>query len=370
MIQELLQVDTKNVRNVGHYTFGEGSLSVLPGVVQKKRLGSAQHVIYLVDEYFRENGSIVDQLGAESRDRLIYVATDIEPTTNYIDRIYQELVNEFDPDKYSAVVGIGGGITLDTAKAISNLLGNGGRASDYQGWDLLEMPGIYKIGIPTLSGTGAEATRTCVMTNPNTGAKMGMNSDYSIYEQLILDPKLTLSVPREQYFYTGMDSFIHCIESLSGMYRNSIADAFSTQSLKLCREVFLSEEMQSDENRSKLMVASYLGGCAIASSYVGMVHPFSAGLSVVFGIHHGIANCIALNALADYYPEAHAELIKMARIQTINIPKGICAGLSDRHYRKLYESTIVHEKPLANALGPGFRDELTIDKVSHIFGSM
>ena len=170
MIQELLQVDTKNVRNVGHYTFGQGSLSVLPSVVQKKRLGPAQHVIYLVDEYFRENGSIVDQLGAESRDRLIYVATDIEPTTNYIDRIYQELVNEFDPDKYSAVVGIGGGITLDTAKAISNLLGNGGRASDYQGWDLLEMPGIYKIGIPTLSGTGAEASRTCVLTNPNTGA--------------------------------------------------------------------------------------------------------------------------------------------------------------------------------------------------------
>ena len=67
-----------------------------------------------------------------------------------------------------AIVGMGGGITMDIAKAVSNLLTNGGKAEEYQGWDLVKKPGIYKIAIPTLSGTGAEATRTCVMTNENT----------------------------------------------------------------------------------------------------------------------------------------------------------------------------------------------------------
>lgn len=57
-----------------------------------------------------------------------------------------------------AIIGMGGGCTLDTAKAISNLLTNGGKAEDYQGWDLVKVPGIYKIGIPTISGTGAESS--------------------------------------------------------------------------------------------------------------------------------------------------------------------------------------------------------------------
>jgi 3-deoxy-alpha-D-manno-octulosonate 8-oxidase len=58
---------------------------------------------------------------------------------------------------------------FDTGKAVSNLLRNPGNAEDYQGWDLVKNPGVYKIGVPTISGTGAEASRTCVMTNPKNG---------------------------------------------------------------------------------------------------------------------------------------------------------------------------------------------------------
>ena len=81
-------------------------------------------------------------------------------------------------------------------------------------------------------------------------------------------------------------------QSLSGTFRNAIGDAYSEQTLKLCREVFLSDDMQKTENREKLMVASYLGGCAIATSYVGIIHPFSAALSVV--LEHLIAKQIVL----------------------------------------------------------------------------
>ena len=247
---------------------------------------------------------------------------------------------------------------------------NSGNAEDYQGWDLVKNPGIYKIGIPTISGTGAEASRTCVMTNPKNGLKLGMNSDYTIYDQLILDPDLTKTVPREQYFYTGMDTYIHCIESLNGRYRNAIGDAFSKQAIALCREVFLSEDMMSDENREKLMVASYLGGCAIANSFVGVVHPFSAGLSVVLDTHHCIGNCITMNAMEEFYPKEFEEFNLMAQKQGIKIPKGIASNLDEETYQKLFNSTIIHEKPLSNALGDNFKEILSYDKVKEIFKRM
>ena len=94
---------------------------------------------------------------------------------------------------------------------------------------------------------------------------------------------------------------IFTVSSPSGTFRNAIGDAYSEQTLKLCREVFLSDDMQKTENREKLMVASYLGGCAIATSYVGIIHPFSAALSVVFGTPHCKANCIVMNAMKEFY---------------------------------------------------------------------
>ena len=259
---------------------------------------------------------------------------------------------------------------MDTAKAVANLLTNTGGAADYQGWDLVKVAAVHKIAVPTISGTGSEATRTCVMTNTKTGLKLGMNSDYTIFDQMVLDPDLTASVPRDQYFYTGMDAYIHCIEALAGSYRNAVGDAYSRETVNLCRQVFLADDMMSAEAREQLMVASYLGGCAIATSYVGLVHPFSAGLSVVLGLHHCIANCIALNALGEFYPAEHAEFQTMMNKQKVSLPVGVCANLSDEQYQRLVAATVVHAKPLTNALGPNFRDVLTDERVTEIFRRM
>ncbi len=109
--------------------------------------------------------------------------------------------------------------------------------------------------------------------------------------------------------------------------------------------------MQSDENREKLMIASYFGGCAIANSFVGIIHPFSAGLSVVLDTHHCIGNCITMNAMEEFYPTEFEEFSAMAKKQGIEIPKGIAANLDEETYLKLYNSTVIHEKPLSNALG-------------------
>ena len=267
-----------NSKNILNYMFGKGAIENLGSILDNKKAIN-DYVVYYIDEYFK-NRELVKNLPINKDDEIFYVQTKDEPKTTFINQFRDQLVqkNKTNP---KAIVSIGGGATLDTGKAVANLLTNDGNAEDYQGWDLVKNPGIYKIGIPTVSGTGAEASRTCVMTNAKSGLKLGMNSDFTLYDQLILDPNLTKTVPKEQYFYTGMDTYLHCIESLNGKFRNAIGDAFSHQAIALCREVFMSDDMMSDENREKLMVASYLGGCAIANSFVGVIHPFSAGLSVV-----------------------------------------------------------------------------------------
>lgn len=364
-----LNTEIKNVRNVSRYRIGEGAIAELPELLIKMREKSDQPILFCIDDFFYEDHKFIQSLGGQSADEYIFVTTEEEPSTTYVDEIISYLKSK----KFqlpSAVIGIGGGTTMDVAKAISNLLTNQGKAADYQGWDLLKKPGVFKIAIPTLSGTGSEATRTCVMINKRNGLKLGMNSDFTVFDQIIMDPNLTKSVPRDQYFYTGMDAYIHCIESLNGSFRNSIGDAYSSQTIAICREVFSSEDMMSDSNRSKMMVASYLGGCAIATSYVGLVHPFSAGLSVVLGIHHCLANCIAMRAMKEFYELEFYEFWNMVSKQKISIPKNICKNLSDDAYDKLYESTIIHEKPLTNALGDDFKKILTKEKVIKIFKEM
>jgi 3-deoxy-alpha-D-manno-octulosonate 8-oxidase len=347
--------------------FGKGAIDNLDSIFKNKK-SENKYVVYYIDEYFK-NSELLKKLPMKKDDELFFVSVKDEPKTQDINK-FRDILIEKNKNKPKAIVAIGGGATLDTGKAVANLLTNDGDAEDYQGWDLVKNPGIYKIGIPTLSGTGAEASRTCVMTNAKSGLKLGMNSDFTIYDQLILDPDLTKSVPKEQYFFSGMDTYLHCIESLNGEFRNAIGDAFSHQAIAICRDVFLSDDMMSDDNREKIMVASYLGGCAIANSFVGIIHPFSAGLSVVLDTHHCIGNCITMNAMEEFYPKEYKEFFDMAKKQEIEIPKGIGANLSDETYLALYNSTVIHEKPLSNALGNNFKEQLTLEKVTEIFKRM
>jgi len=375
MSASILDTGVKVVRNVGGFTVGRGSLDRLPEFVDARRRAAAgngngsSNVVYLIDGFFRDRPEIVARLRAHSDDIVRFVDVVDEPTTDGIDALTSE-IRRAAGALPATIVGFGGGTTMDTAKAIANLLTNGGNAAEYQGWDLVKVPGVHKIAVPTISGTGAEATRTCVMTNTKTGLKLGMNSDFTVFDQMVLDPDLTATVPRNQYFYTGMDAYIHCVEALAGSYRNAVGDAYSRETVNLCRQVFLADDMMNDVARERLMVASYLGGCAIATSYVGIVHPFSAGLSVVLGLHHCVANCIALNALGEFYPDEHAEFRTMLEKQRVTLPAGVCANLSDDELRRLVAATVVHEKPLTNALGSDFRKVLTDDRVIDIFRRM
>lgn len=355
----------KNTKNIPYYKFGNNSINHLPALIKQKKISDNDYAIYCIDEFFKNSYS---SLIEKNNEDLVYIiGTKEEPKTSDIDALVKK-ISKYKSSNPSVIVGMGGGCTLDTAKAVANMITNPGKAEDYQGWDLVKNPGIYKIGIPTISGTGAEASRTCVLMNKKKKLKLGMNSEFTLFDQLILDPELTSTVHRDQYFYTGLDTYIHCIESLNGSYRHPVADSLSMEALRLSREVFLgNEDMMSNSNRQKLMVASYLGGSAIANSFVGVVHPLSAGLSVVLGIHHCLANCLIMNQMEEYYPKETEEFQMFLNKNNINLPERITSSLSDNDFNELYDSSIIHEIPLKNALGDNFNSILTKEKVIEFF---
>lgn len=319
--------------------------------------------LFIIDHYFKNK-----KLPFKKKKNYIFIfyKSIEEPSVDYINNIITKLRDKKILKSISLIVGFGGGSCLDIAKAVSIGLTNNKPIQFYQGWDIPKNKPIYKIAIPTIAGTGSESTRTCVLINKEKNIKLGINSDFSIYDEVILDPDLTNSVSKNQYFYTAMDAFIHSFESLSGRYRNILSDYYATMVINLIDEIFTSKNIKSKTNRKKLMLCSYLGGLSIASSYVGIVHPLSAGLSTVFGTRHCEANCRVLFELNKYYPSYRKLFLKYVINNKIKFHK-LNYRINDNILTDLYQSSIFHNKPLANALGKNFKKILTYKEVSNIF---
>jgi Alcohol dehydrogenase, class IV len=200
---------------------------------------------------FFEGKDLIAKLPVESKDMVVYVDTTNEPTTDSIDGYTDKVKAFLNGVAPCALLAFGGGCVLDTCKCVGNLLNNPGKAENYQGWELVKNPAPYKIAVPTLSGTGSETSRTGIICNEEKNIKLGMNSDYTMFEQVLLDPDLTASVPRNQYFYTGIDTYMHCFESITGSYRNVVVDSLAEKAIDLSKQVYLSSDMMSDENREK-----------------------------------------------------------------------------------------------------------------------
>src|SRR5690606_38991021 len=132
-----------------------------------------------------------------------------------------------------------------------------------------------------------------------------------------------------QWFYTGMDCYIHCVESLSGTFLNAFSQSYGEKAFDLCKEIFLSDDLNDEESCAKLMMASWHGGMSIAYSQVGVAHALSYGLSFVLGTKHGIGNCIVFDHLEEFYPEGVAMFKEMVKKHGIFLPKGICKNLTD-----------------------------------------
>jgi 3-deoxy-alpha-D-manno-octulosonate 8-oxidase len=194
-----------------------------------------------------------------------------------------------------------------------------------------------------------------------------MNSDFTPFDQIVLDPELTANVPHNQRFYTGMDCYIHCIESLEGTYLNEFSKSYGEKALELCQYVFLEKNGWDSECDDKLMMASYAGGMSIAYSQVGVAHAVSYGLSYLLGTRHGIGNCIVMNHLDEYYPAGVTEFKRMVEKNKIDIPTAICKGLTNEQFEAMINVSIGMKPLWENALGKDWEKIVTRDKLRALY---
>ncbi len=153
----------RNFKMVDYVVYGRGSFNQLDEILAPQRKGDAP-MIFLVDHFF-EGKALANRVPLRGKDKIVFVDVTYEPKTTQVDALAKQLKDEF--GTVSGIIGIGGGSAMDLAKAVSLMMTNTGSSADYQGWDLVKEPGVYKVGIPTLSGTGAEVSRTTVLTGPN-----------------------------------------------------------------------------------------------------------------------------------------------------------------------------------------------------------
>jgi len=357
----------RNYKNIDRIVFGRGAFNQLDDILAPRRTAKQPAMVFVVDDVHR-NRPLKERIPLHDQDLLLWVNVDDEPKTKYVDQLRDQVRKALDQrgqEQPSGVIGIGGGSTMDLAKAVSLMLTNPGSSADYQGWDLIKNPAVWHAAVPTLSGTGSEVSRTTVLTGPV--KKLGINSDYTVFDQAVLDPELTEGVPHEQWFWTGMDCYIHCVESLTGHFLNAFSQAYGEKSEELCKQVYLEDHADSAD---KLMMASFFGGMSIAYSQVGVCHALAYGLSFEFGVHHGIGNAIAFDQLEEFYPEGVAIFRKMLAKQKIELPRGIVANATDAQLNRMIDISLALTPLWENALGQEWARVMTRDRLRELYQRM
>ncbi|MFT4848295.1 MAG: 3-deoxy-alpha-D-manno-octulosonate 8-oxidase [Sediminicola sp.] len=356
----------RNFPMVPKVVFGPGCFDQLTSIIAPQRKNKAPF-IFLVDKVFKNDQELIDRINPRFNDKLLFISADEEPKTTQVDQIVKDVKAEF-TYKPSGIIGIGGGTILDLAKAVAIMLSNKGSAADYQGWDLVKNKAVYHVGIPTISGTGAEVSRTTVLTGPV--KKLGINSDFTPFDQVILDPDLTIGVPKNQWFYTGMDCFIHCVESLNGTFLNAFSQSYGEKAYDLCMEIFVENDLADEEARGKLMMASWHGGMSIAYSQVGVAHAMSYGLSYVLGTKHGIGNCIVFDHLDEFYPKDVILFKKMVKDHGVKIPQDLCKNLDPEQIDLMIDIALSLVPLWENALGDDWEAIMTRDRLRALYLKM
>ncbi|MDH4089087.1 MAG: iron-containing alcohol dehydrogenase family protein [Cyclobacteriaceae bacterium] len=354
----------KNFKGIDKTVFGRGSFDQLGQILEPRRNANDHFMVFIIDNYFKGK-DLVKRLPKQAEDVVRFIDVDPhEPTTDQIDELRDTILKE--NGLPAGVIGIGGGSIMDIAKAAALMFTNEGSSQLYQGLNLIKIPGIYHVGVPTISGTGAECSMTAVLTGPV--KKLGLKCEWTIFDQVVLDPELIASVPNDKWFYTGMDTYIHCIESMHGILNNAYSMAYGEQALKLCRDIYLGDQAgQTAENDDKLMVASLMGGLSLTYSEVGVCHALSYGLSKILGEKHCYANCLAFQHLGDYYPEGVAEFNRMMKKHNVVLPQGLSASWSDQVITDMAEVAIKLEHMWNHAIGTDWKTRITINTIKELF---
>lgn len=238
-----------------------------------------------------------------------------------------------------ALIAIGGGSSMDCAKAVGARLARPGTPlGKLKGTLRILRPLPTLIAIPTTAGTGSETTLAAVITDTQAQHKYVMNDFVLIPKYAVLDARLTLSLPPHLTATTGMDALTHAVEAYIG---RSTTRQTRQEALEATRLVFANVERayrngKDYEARSNMLTAAYRAGIAFSRSYVGYVHAVAHSLGGQYNIPHGLANAVLLpNVLESYGSCIHRKLHDLAVAAGVASPQEEDAGAAAKFIRAI-----------------------------------
>lgn len=288
-----------------------------------EKLG-VKSVLMTTDASIRSHGltkPLEEAFAAQGIQCHVYDRVMANPTTDCV----EEAVKEYKAHECGALVGFGGGSSIDTAKAVGARIARPKKS-------LSRMSGILKVrrripplfAVPTTAGTGSECTVAAVITDSKTRHKYPINDFPLIPRYAVLDPQVTKTLPASLTASTGMDALTHAVEAYIGRSTTAETRQEAREAVRLVfgnveRAYQNGEDMQA---REAMLRASFLAGDAFSKSYVGYVHAIAHALGGCYNIPHGLANAVLLPTLLDGYGEcAAAKLHELAVVAGVSSPE-------------------------------------------------
>ena len=250
-----------------------------------------------------------------------------DPTT---DSVYAALAN-LRGGEYDSVVGLGGGSSLDTAKAVAVLGRHGGAMREYKVPAAVDS-GLPVIAIPTTAGTGSEATRAAVITDTETDEKMLCMGLGLVPVAALVDFELTLSMPYRLTADTGIDSLCHALEAYVSRKANPFTDSVALTAMRTIYQNIRTACAEPDNRgaREAMMLAATQGGIAFSNASVTLIHGMSRPIGALFHVPHGLSNAMLLPEITAWSvpgaEERYAHSARTMGIATDSDSNGVALG--------------------------------------------
>jgi alcohol dehydrogenase class IV len=290
-----------------------GKLVFEPNGIQKisdelKELGVKKPLL-VTDPGVRKSGLLLKATGPMEKEKISFAVFDeVEPNPSI--ETVEKGFGMFKEEGCDSLVALGGGSTMDAAKAIGVMSTNPGLLRKYEGTNKVVNPPPPIIAIPTTAGTGSEVTGASVITDKSRKYKFAVRSPFLIPKVALLDPNLLGTLPPPILAATGMDVMTHAYETFVSSVTNPVSQALAYDSMRLVsqnlRKLFANPE--NLEAASNMILASTMAGVAFFNGRVGMVHAMSHPLGGVFNTPHGLANAILLPHCMEFTRLAVPEL--------------------------------------------------------------
>lgn len=310
---------------------------------------------------------IVDYFNKNNIETYVFDKIGSNPSTTII----EEGVGYTKESEAELVVGVGGGSAMDAAKCIALLYNNFDEDSILEyinNKELIKNKGLPCITIPTTSGTGAEVTRWATVWDKEEKKKLSMEHPYMYPEIALLDPELTVYLPKKQTSSTGVDALSQCIESYWSKNHNPISDLCALEGIKLVFENLEGayNEPENIQYRTGMSMAALCSGMAINGTKTTACHSTSYPMTAHFDIPHGHACCITVPGFmrynADVVPERIQRISDMAGARTIEEGAENIIGLMENLELETKLSDLgINERGIETIIEDGF----TPDRVKH-----